>query len=91
MASIKVILYKHKTLKDESHPILIQVIKDRKRKTISTGYSATTKQWNEKNNLPNSKHPNQELLMSRIKRAVLANWKQPSSNSILTLFQSRSL
>jgi integrase len=69
MASIKVILYKHKTLKDESHPILIQVIKDRKRKTISLGHSATTKQWNEKKNLPNSKHPNQELLMSRIKRA----------------------
>jgi integrase/recombinase XerD len=69
MASIKVILYKHKTLKNESHPILIQVIKDRKRKTISTGHSATTKQWNKKKNIPNSKHPNQKLLISRIKRA----------------------
>lgn len=68
MASIKVILYEHKTLSDGSYPILVSVIKDRKRKTISLGHSATTNQWNEKQNLPNNKHPNQQLLISRIKR-----------------------
>ncbi|AHW62147.1 Site-specific recombinase XerD [Draconibacterium orientale] len=68
MASIKVILYTHKTLKDGSHPILIQVLKDRKRKTISLGHSATKKQWNTNQQLPNSKHPNQSLLTARIKR-----------------------
>lgn len=68
MASIKVLLYEHKTLKDGSHPILIQIIKDRKRKTISTGRTASISQWNEKSNLPNSKHPNQQLLISKIKR-----------------------
>jgi len=68
MASIKVILYTHKTLKDGSHPILVQVLKDRKRKTISLGHSATKKQWNNNQQLPNSKHPNQALLTARIKR-----------------------
>jgi len=68
MASIKVILYQHKTLLDGSHPILVSIIKDRKRKTISIGHSSTTAQWNEKQNLPNSKHPNQSKLISQIKR-----------------------
>ncbi len=80
MASIKVILYGHKTLKDGSHPIIIQIIKDRKRKTISTGRSALTSQWNDRTNLPNSKHPNQQLLISRIKRI-----KADITDVILTL------
>lgn len=53
---------------DGSHPVLVSIIKDRKRKTISTGHSALISQWNEKQNLPNSKHPNQQLLINRIKR-----------------------
>lgn len=70
MASVRVLLYEHKTLKDETHPILIQIIKDRERKTISLGHSATKTQWNEKQNFPNSKHPNQGKLITKIKRAL---------------------
>lgn len=68
MASVRVILYIHKVLKDGSHPILVSVIKDRKRKTISIGYSASTHEWNEKQNLPNNKHTNQSELIKMIKR-----------------------
>ncbi len=68
MASVKVSLYTHKILKDGSHPILVSVIKDRKRKTISIGYSASPHEWNEKQNLPNNKHPNQSDLIKLIKR-----------------------
>jgi basic membrane lipoprotein Med (substrate-binding protein (PBP1-ABC) superfamily) len=80
MASIKVILYQHKTLQDGSHPIIVSIIKDRKRRTISIGHSATTAQWNEKQNLPNSKHPNQSKLISQIKRI-----KTDINDIILTL------
>lgn len=71
MISVKLQLYKHKTLKDGSYPILIQVLKDRKRKTFSTGYSATLEQWNPKQNLASSKHPNQQLLNKLLKRKML--------------------
>src|SRR5690554_2458600 len=84
MASVKVILYEHKKLKDGSHPILIQLIKDRKRKTISTGHSALKSQWNKKSDLPNSKHPNQSLLTSRIKRI-----KTDINDIVLTLENKR--
>ncbi|MFA7691230.1 MAG: site-specific integrase [Methanofastidiosum sp.] len=84
MASVKVILYEHKKLKDGSHPILVQVIKDRKRKTISTGHSALKSQWNKKSDLPNSKHPNQSLLTSRIKRI-----KTDINDIVLTLENKR--
>ncbi len=80
MASVKVILYTHKELSDGSYPILIQIIKDRKRRTISTGHSATKTQWIKKSNLPNSKHPNQSLLTTRILRI-----KTDINNIILAL------
>ncbi len=67
MASVKISLYIHKTLKDGSHPIIIQLLKDRKRKTISTGYTSNKEQWNFKQELPNSKHPNYQLLTKYIK------------------------
>lgn len=68
MASVKVILYEHKTLSDDSHPILISIIQDKKRKTMSLGYSATKNQWNYDKNLPSKKHPNFSLLSMKIKR-----------------------
>lgn len=70
MISVKLQLYTHKTLKDGTHPILVQILKDRKKKTISLGYSATVAQWNKNQNLPNSKHPNQQLLSRLIKLRI---------------------
>jgi integrase/recombinase XerD len=46
MVSTNIMLYKHKTLSDGKHPILMQVIYNRKRKNISLGFSAKEKEWN---------------------------------------------
>lgn len=71
MASIKIVLFTHKKLKDNSHPIVIQIIKDRKRKLISTGFSAKISEWNEKTNSPNRKHPNQAQLKLFLKQKLV--------------------
>lgn len=44
--STKILLFKHKTLSNGNHPIVMQVISNRKRMKISLGYSATLKEWN---------------------------------------------
>jgi integrase/recombinase XerD len=62
MASAKILLFIHKKLNDGSYPIVLQIIKDRKRKLISLGHSATLLQWDEKENKPNKKHPNHSNL-----------------------------
>ncbi len=46
MVSTKILLYKHKTLSNGTHPIIMQVVAERKRKNISLGYNATLKEWN---------------------------------------------
>jgi len=45
--STKILLYIHKTLSNEKHPVILQVIFNRKRKRISLGYQATPKEWND--------------------------------------------
>ena len=76
MISAKVILFKYKTLKDGTHPIVLQLIKDRKRKIVSLGYTATPHQWDSKNNLPNKKHPNsgdiEKVILKKRYQAVKA-------------------
>lgn len=55
--SIKVLLYSSKTLSNGEHPIMLRVIKDRKPKYISVGFSCSTDLWDDKENLPKKKHP----------------------------------
>src|SRR5690606_35788951 len=45
--STKILLYKHKTLTDGTHPVVMQVIHKSKRKVISTGFYAVEKDWND--------------------------------------------
>ncbi|WP_321289397.1 site-specific integrase [uncultured Sunxiuqinia sp.] len=71
MASVKLKFKTDKTLSDGTHPIVIQVIHNRKRKIFFIGHSATKKQWDEEKNCPNSKHPDRSLIKSRIKNATL--------------------
>lgn len=71
MASVKLKFKTDKTLSDGSHPIVVQVIHDRKRKVFYLGHSATKLQWDIKNNRPNTKHPDHKLIKSRIKNALL--------------------
>ena len=46
MASTKIILYESKTLKNNEHPIVLRIIKDRKTKYISLGFSTIPAFWN---------------------------------------------
>ena len=46
MASTKLILYESKTLKNNEHPIMLRIIKDRKTKYISLGFSTIPAFWN---------------------------------------------
>ena len=75
-ASIKPILYIHKTLSNGKHPIILQVIKDRKVKKISLGYSASKNEWDFKNNKPAKKYPYKIELEAVIKKKEAAFTKQ---------------
>jgi integrase len=83
MASVKLMLYTHKELKDHTHPIVLSIIKDRKRKLISTGYSATASQWRKDNKGVNSQHQNHKKL-----NAHLSKKRIDAENAILDLEQS---
>ena len=77
MASAKILLFIHKKLNDGTYPIVLQVIKDRKRKLLSLGYSSYINQWDEENNKPNKKHPNYKEL------AVLLQKKLYEANKLI--------
>ena len=64
--SFKVVLYRHKTYKDGTHPVMLQVMENRKAKRLSLGYSCKPDQWDEsksrfKKNFPNYEIKNAEL------------------------------
>jgi integrase len=84
MTSIKPLLYKHKKLKDGSHPIVIQIIKGRKRKLLSLGQSAKQGEWIEEKGLPSRKHPYQNKLSNFIKGKVA------EANRITLDFESKN-
>jgi integrase/recombinase XerD len=74
MASAKIFLFTHKKLKDGSFPIVLQIIKERKRKMISLGHSATLLQWDDVEHKPTKKHPNyRELVLLIQKKLYQAN------------------
>jgi site-specific recombinase XerD len=71
MSSIKVILYTSKTLKNNEHPIMLRVIKDRKPKYISLKESCSKTLWNTKDNLPKKNHPLYNELVNKINKKKL--------------------
>ena len=71
MASVKHKLKTDKTLKDETHPIVLQVIHNRKRKVFYLGFSAKKSQWDKDKNRIKNNHPDSALIKSRIKNATL--------------------
>lgn len=71
MSSSKVVLFTSKTLKNNEHPIMLRVIKDRKPKYLSIGASCSKAMWDEKENLPKGKHPLYEELMVLIDKKKL--------------------
>ena len=70
MASVKILLKKNKTNKDGSHPIVLQIIKDRKRKFLWLGHSAKPDQWDSNKNIPKSSHPNSTRLKNLLLRKL---------------------
>ncbi|MFN8285477.1 MAG: site-specific integrase [Chitinophagales bacterium] len=75
-ASIKPILYTHKTLSNGKHPIILQIIKDRRVKRISLGYSALKTEWDFKHNRPSKKYQYKAELEAVIKKKEAAFAKQ---------------
>lgn len=70
MSEVKVLLYTSKVLKNGEHPIMLRVIKDRKPKYISIGYSSTPAMWDEENSLPKKKHPLQQTIILVIEKRI---------------------
>jgi len=65
-ATVSIVCYKQKTLKNGEHPLMIRVSKDRKVKYKSLGLSVHPDHWDFKTNRPKAKCPNRELLLKTI-------------------------
>ena len=61
-ATVNVLCYKSKTLKNGEHPLMVCVCKDRKRKYISIGMSVNPRFWDFEKNKPKRNCPNKEQL-----------------------------
>jgi len=83
MASIKIILYKSKKLKDGRHPIMMQVIHDRKVKKISLGFEAFESEWDFMKKAPKRNHPNFKRLQHFL------NKKETEANDKLIKLEDR--
>ena len=68
MASIDVILYTSKVLKNGDSPIMLRLIKDRKPTYISIGVGCSKDSWDIKKNLPLKKHPLSKELVIKIEK-----------------------
>lgn len=75
--SVKVVLFKSKTLSNGEHPIMLRIIKDRKTKYINLKHNCHPDFWDEKNNLPKKKHPNYTELV------VLIDQKKSEANKLV--------
>jgi len=72
MASYKIRLLEYKVNNEGKHPIVLQVIKDRKRKVLWLGYYASKEEWDEEEKLPTDKHPNYRELKVLIRNKLNA-------------------
>lgn len=71
--SIKIVLYKSKTLSNGDHPVMLRIIKDKKVRYISTGISSSEDNWDEDRALPKKSHPHyKEAKISIHKKALEA-------------------
>ena len=70
MASVKVFLNKHKKKSDGSHPVVMQIIKDRRKKLLFLRHYVKPEHWDEDLNVPIAKHPNSVRLRSIIRNKL---------------------
>jgi len=71
MASVNIHLDKHKKKTDGSHPVVLQIIKDRKKKVIFLGHYVKDEHWDFDKNLPTSRHPNSTRLKNIIRGKLI--------------------
>ena len=67
MSSVNILLYKHKKKSNGSHPVVLQIIKDRKKKLLFLGHYVHPDNWDDDASLPTSKHPNSARLKNVIR------------------------
>jgi len=89
MIKVAPILYTSKKLSNGEHPIMIRLTLKGKRKYIGLGVNCKASCWDEVNNLPSKKHPQQKELVILINDLVNTISKKiysaENSNIILTL------
>ena len=79
-ATISVVCYKSKVLKNNESPLMIRICKDGKRKYESLGISLLPKYWDFNANKPTSKCPNKEYI-----EKVIAEKTKAYTDKILEL------
>lgn len=70
MASVKVLLYTSKVLKNGEHPIMLRLIKDRKIKYVSLDQSCKAELWDSNEQRPTKKHPHKVELNIKISKII---------------------
>lgn len=68
--TVNVVCYKSKTLKDGSHPLMVRVCKDGKKKYQSIGISILPSHWDFKRNEPNDRCPNKDEIKILIQQRL---------------------
>jgi len=74
--SVSVICYKYKTLSNGEHPLMLRIIKDRKRSMKSLGFSIQPQHWDFEKELPTSSCPNKEEIIQLILKTKLEYQKR---------------
>jgi hypothetical protein len=81
MSSVKVVLFTSKILKNEEHPIMLRITKDRKTKYSSLGHSCHVDLWDKAKCLPKRKHPEYREL------SILIEHKKSEASKKLYVFE----
>lgn len=68
--TVNVVCYKSKTLKDGTHPLMVRVCKDGKKKYQSLGISILPSHWDFKRNEPNDRCPNKDEITILIQQRL---------------------
>ena len=68
--TVNVVCYKSKTLKDGTHPLMVRVCKDGKKKYQSIGISILPSHWDFKRNEPNDRCPNKDEIKILIQQRL---------------------
>lgn len=69
-ATIKIILYKSKILKNGEHPLMLRITQNRKHKYRSIGISLKIDSWDFKNNRPKKNCRNKEIIEKIISKKI---------------------